>query len=173
MTEPSERSDADRLIRDATDLCEGERIVRFEQCRVIKIRGPARRESDLLPPTVALVEEVVQVRTLMRALLAADHRITVAFESATITEALAALAQVPVSVVILDQRSHVDVQAGHAAKLIRTASPTTRVIVWDGFDLRSRLPGQPWVDAFVNRRHPDRLLSTVQALLHLPANPAG
>jgi hypothetical protein len=137
---------------------------------VIKFRRLHRHHTaHPVSPTVGLVDGVPQVRTLMRALLAADGRIAVAFESPHVADALARLADVPVGVVILHPQPDDDHDAAGAAKLVRTASPEARVVVWDGFDLMSRLPGQPWIDAFVNRRHPDRLLPTVQKLLHLPS----
>jgi two-component system chemotaxis response regulator CheB len=118
---------------------------------------------------LVIVEDEADMRMMIRAILAVDHRIEICGEVATAAAAIEAARTLEPGLVILDHSIEGDVMGLDAAPLIKEVAPQAKVLLFSAFDMRKEAEASPAVDEFLSKSDVGKLLATVQRLIGLTA----
>ena len=117
---------------------------------------------------LVIVEDEVDMRMMIRAILSIDKRIEICGEVATAAEAIEAARTLDPGLVILDHSIDGDIMGLEAAPLIKKVAPDAKILLFSAFDMRQDAEAEPAVDEFLSKSEVRKLLPTVQRLLGLP-----
>ncbi|MFN2388814.1 MAG: response regulator [Actinomycetota bacterium] len=116
---------------------------------------------------LVVVEDDPGMRVLIHETLSEDPRLEIARETGSLDEAIAQAAATEPNLVILDHFIEGSIMGLDAAPLIKAAAPRAKIILFTSHDLEVEASREPAIDAFLLKRHLDRLLPTAQRLLSL------
>ena len=116
---------------------------------------------------LVLVEDEVDVRALVRALLAPDPRLEIMGEAASAPEAIELAKTIEPGLIILDHMLDGPMTGLEAAPDLKAAAPNSKILLYSALDLRREAKAEPSVDAYLSKDQPIRLLPTAQQLLGL------
>ena len=117
--------------------------------------------------TVVAVEDDPDIRTLIRMHLRSDDRLGLVGEVATAAEAVETATFRRPDLVILDHFLSGEVMGLQAAVLLKTASPTSKILLFTDYDLSVEAAREPAIDGYLSKTRMHDLLPTVLSLLSL------
>ncbi len=117
---------------------------------------------------LVIVEDELDMRVLIRALLARDPRLEILGEATSAAEALDAARGLKPGLIILDHFIDGPVTGLEAAPALKELVPDAKIILFSAYDLAVEARRSPAVDAYLPKDQPSKLLPTAQRLLDLP-----
>ena len=134
----------------------------------VRVRRLHKVDDGHPPATVLVVDDDESDRSVIRAALSTDPRITVVAEAANAADAVQAARAHTLGVIVLDhvlRRGEVGIDL---ASELRSVAKDAHIVLCSAIDVLARAERSPAVDTMVSKHHLDRLLPTVQRLLQLP-----
>lgn len=116
---------------------------------------------------MVVVEDDEDFRQLVRLVLDADPRLSVAGEAANADQALEAARTLRPDLAILDHFIEGTVMGLDLAPLLRAAVPGMRILLFTTHDLAIEVAREPAIDAYLRKHDLRMLLPTVQSLLEM------
>lgn len=114
---------------------------------------------------MVVVEDDEDFRQLVRLVLAADERLTVAGEAADAEQALEAARTLRPDLAVVDHFISGTVMGLDLAPLLKQVVPGMRILLFTTHDLAIEVSRQPAIDAYLRKHDLRLLLPTVQSLL--------
>lgn len=122
--------------------------------------GPGRR-------VMVVVEDDEDFRQLVRLVLDADERLSVAGEAANAEQAIEAAKSLKPDLAILDHFIEGTIMGLDLAPLLKAAVPEMRILLFTTHDLAIEVSRQPAIDAYLRKHDLRLLLPTIQSMLAL------
>lgn len=116
---------------------------------------------------LVVVEDDPGMRVLIEEVLSEDPRLELNGEALGLPKALELTASLQPDLLILDHFIEGDIMGLEAAPMLKEASPRSKVLLFTSHDLTVEADREPAVDQILLKKHLDRLLPTVQALVGL------
>ena len=116
---------------------------------------------------LALVEDEVDLRVLIRITLRKDDRLELKGEAESAEEAIELARELAPALVILDH-SLVGTMTGlEAAPAIKAVAPGAKILLFTAHDLHAEAASEPAIDRFLRKDNLPQLLRTVEEMLDL------
>ncbi len=116
---------------------------------------------------LVVVEDDPGMRILIHDALDEDPRIQTCGDLANLDDALEAARSTQPDLMILDHFIEGDVMGLEAAPMLKKVCPGAKILLFTSHDLSVEVSREPAIDQILLKKHLDRLLPTVQALLGL------
>lgn len=116
---------------------------------------------------MVVVEDDEDFRQLVRLVLDADQRLSVAGEAADAEQALEAARTLQPDLAIVDHFIAGTIMGLDLAPLLKQVAPGMRILLFTTHDLAIEVSRQPAIDAYLRKHDLRLLLPTVQSLLSL------
>ena len=113
-----------------------------------------------------VVDDVQDLRTLIKLMLGVEPRLLPQSEAATADEALARLDAHQPALIVLDNELQGSSLSGlEAAPELRARAPEAKILLFTAYDLSARADEDPAIDAFLRKDQITSLLPVAQELL--------
>jgi two-component system nitrate/nitrite response regulator NarL len=116
---------------------------------------------------LVVVDDDLDMRRAIRALLERDPRLEVLGEASSAAEAVEAARSTHPGLIVLDHLIDGPVTGLEAAPILKQVAPNAKILLFSAHDLRSEARRTPAVDAFLPKDRIDRLLPVALQLLGL------
>jgi DNA-binding NarL/FixJ family response regulator len=123
---------------------------------------PAERTKVLV-----VVEDDLDMRTLIRIRLARDPRLDVVGEAASAEEAIELTRTVEPGLIVLDHAIDGEITGLQAAPLLKEAAPHSKILLFTAYDLAAEARAERAIDGYLRKDELDLLLPTVERMLAL------
>jgi DNA-binding NarL/FixJ family response regulator len=116
---------------------------------------------------LVVVEDDLDMRTLIRITLARDPRLELVGEASSADEALALVRTLEPGLIVLDHAIEGPLTGLDAAPLLKAAAPASKILLFTAYDLAAEARAQPAIDGYLRKDELQLLLPTVERLLSL------
>jgi DNA-binding NarL/FixJ family response regulator len=120
---------------------------------------------------LVVVEDDLDMRTLIRITLAQDPRLEVVGEASSADEALALVRTTDPGLIVLDHTIDGAMTGLEAAPLLKAAAPHVKILLFTAYDLAAEARAEPAIDGYLRKDEFQKLLPTVERLLALAPLP--